>query len=122
MTERTDSNETVTARPMRSPVHSTNSWHRIEEIVQVPLTIGPEGSWEIDGGDIENHASDCQGDTAPLEGYPDGPNGKECECMDQDRHDASLNQARETPLPSAVDLVYLLAAHYGLRIQGDERP
>lgn len=89
--------------------------HRIEEWSKVYLTLGPAGTWEIDSGPDAGVAADGY-DGGPGTGGCDHDEGLDDEC-------AALAEAASTvSLPSAAELVVMLADQLGMTVTGPTRP
>lgn len=79
--------------------------HRLEEIAKVYLRLDENERWTID------HLSD---DGHPLDGYDNGVVDTECEHEDgtEDEHDALMQRANNTDLPTLPQLFTMLLDHF----------
>lgn len=84
--------------------------HKIEEVAKVYLQLNEDGTgWEID-------PVTCDG--SPLFGYDNGPIDDECMCgrSTSVEHMALIGRAEAMDLPTAEELLHLLAEELGYTV------
>ena len=80
--------------------------HYIEEIATVYLKLTSDG-WAVDGPALDGYA---------LHGYDAGPISANCECGDKPECEQLVAEAEQLPLPTAEQLLGLLASALGYTV------
>ena len=77
--------------------------HRVEEVAKVYLLWdNATQRWVID--------ESCAPEMGPLDGYPAGASGQECECEDRATHHEVVAAAQLTSLPNLTELADMITA------------
>lgn len=92
----------------RPAVLGTDTWHRIDDSLQVFVHLDAEGTgWQLDAAAVDRH---------PLTGLPGGLDGSECTCSDRVGHERAHERAAAVQRPTGEELMRLLADAYGYEV------
>ncbi|MGW5441435.1 hypothetical protein [Nocardia asteroides] len=95
--------------PEPEPAAADEEAHRLEDHGKIYVSLGPgEGSWRLDPASLDGYSLDGLDEIECTYG-----NRHMCEVCGSEEGRAELERARRLPLPTARELLDMLADHYG---------